>query len=132
MTLAIDQALVQSFIDGAFGLPIAHENAGYIPTAGVAFSELRVFLNPERPFTLAGKNSITGLLQVVLSYPTGNGAIAAKTMAETISDTYPIGRKITYGGQSLEITEKQRASAAIVNGWYRLALRFNFVAYTPR
>ncbi len=132
MSLKLDQALVKSFIDGAFGLPIAHENTGYAPTAGTAFAELRVFMNSERAYTLASKNDITGLFQVALNYPDDGGAIEAKTMAESIIDAYPIGLNLTYSGQSLEITERQRASAAPVNGWYRLVLRFNFVAYLPR
>ena len=132
MSVKLDQALVQSFIDGAFGLPIAHENDDYSPVAGTAYAELEVAKNPENGFTLDDLNDITGYLQIDINYPTGAGAIPAKTMETTISDAYPIGTVLTYGSQSLEITGIQRPTPAPRDGWYRRLLRINFVAYLPR
>jgi len=132
MSLSVDQALVQSFIDGAFGLPIAHENDSYTPTAGTPFAELRVLKNPTRLMTLADSDKTTGFLQIALNYPAGDGAIAAKTKEQEISAAYPIGRAVTYAGQDVLIVGRQRANAAPQNGWYRLVIRLEFVAITPR
>ena len=132
MTIELDQALVKTFIDGAFGLPIAYENEDYKPKAGTAYAELEVAKNPENGFTLNDLNDITGFLQIGLNYPTGAGAIPAKTMETTIAATYPIGAVLTYGAQSLEITGIQRPSPAPRDGWYRRLLRINFVAHLPR
>ena len=132
MSIEIDQALVQSFIDGTFGLPIAHENDDYSPVAGTAYAELEVVKNSENGFTLTDLNDITGYLQIGLNYPTGAGAIPAKTMEKTIVDTYPIGTVLTYGAQSLEITGIQRPTPAPRDGWYRRLIRINLVAYLPR
>lgn len=132
MSTKLDQALVQSFIDGAFGLPIAHENDDYKPKAGTAYAELSVVKNSENGFTLNDLNDITGFMQIGLNYPTGAGAIPAKTMETTIADTYPIGTVLTYGAQSLEITGIQRPTPAPRDGWYRRLLRINFTAFLPR
>jgi len=132
MSTEIHQALVQSFIDGAFGLPTAHENDDYKPVAGTAYAELEVVENSENAFTLNDLNDETGYLQIGLNYPTGAGAIPAKTMETTIADAYPIGTVLTYGSQSLEITGIQRPSPAPRDGWYRRLLRINFIAYLAR
>lgn len=132
MSVKLDQALVQSFIDGAFGLPIAQENDDYDPVAGTAYAELTVALNPENGFTLDDLNDITGYLQIGLNYPTGAGAITAKLKATEITDAYPIGRVLTYSAQSLEIASISRPNASPRDGWYRRLIRINFVAYLPR
>ena len=132
MSVKLDQALLQAFIDGAFGLPIAQENDGYTPTPGTAYVELEVMKNSENAFTLNDLNDNTGLLQVAFNYPTGEGAIAAKDKRDEVSDAFPIGEVLTYAGQSLQITGKQTPKAAPRAGWYRLLLRINFVAYLPR
>ena len=132
MTIELDQALVKSFIDGAFGLPIAHENDDYAPVAGTAYAELEVTINEEKGFTLNDLNDVTGYLQVALNYPKGAGAIPAKTMRDTILSAYPIGAVLTYSAQSLEVTGIQRPAPAPRDGWYRRLLRINFVAYLPR
>ena len=132
MTIKIDQALVKSFDDGGFGLTTAYENDGFTPTKGTAFAALRVFMNEIKGFTLSDLDSVTGVFQIALNYPAGNGAIAAKTMENTIFAAYPVGKTLTYSGQSLEITGKHRWQARPENGWFRLLLRLNFVAYVPR
>ena len=130
--MSTDQALVQSFIDGAFGLPIAYENEDYAPVAGTAHAELMIFKNEQRGFTLSDLDDETGLLQIKLKYPTGAGALDAKTMEAAIFAAYPIGAVLTYGAQSLEVRGKHRLSAGEDGGWYALVLRINFVAYLPR
>lgn len=132
MSILIDQALVQSFIDGDFGLPVAHENDGYNPTAGTAFAALSIVKNDERALTLNDLDDVTGFLQINLRYPSGAGAIPAKTMEQSIFDLYPIGRTITRTNQDLEITGRTRVSARVDDGWYLLVLRINFVAILPR
>ena len=130
--MKLDQALVQSVIDGSFGLPLAYENEDYTPTAGTAYAALTVSENEKRGFTLNDTDSITGYLQINLKYPLGATAITAKSKAADIFAAYPIGKVLTYSGQSLEITGTHRVSAAPVDGWYEIALRINFEAYLAR
>ena len=74
MTLATYQALIDDFVGQAFGLPIAHENAAYVPTQGTAWVALRVFENEVLPVGLNSVNDTTGVLQFTLYYPDGAGA----------------------------------------------------------
>lgn len=132
MTIKIDQALIQSFIDGAFGLGISHENEDYAPTVGTAHVELKVMQNEVTPFSLDNLDDLTGLFQFTLKYPTNTGAIAAKTKCTEIFTAYPVGRELTYGGQTLKITGKQRVLAYPNGSWYNVVGRLNFVAILPR
>ena len=122
--LTIDQAFVNDFITQAFGLPIAHENANYTPTKGTAHVILRMFQNADEAGDLAvDTTETTGLFQFSLRYPPGEGAIAAKTQRNTIFAAYPIGRRITYGGNTVRVTGRSPFDNAPVEGWYQVVGR---------
>ena len=108
MSIKIDQALVQTFIDGNFGLPIAHENVNYTPTAGTAYAELRVLQNDVTPFTLKDTDETDGVFRIRLFYPQDSGAVTAKTKADSIFDTYKVGAELTYSGVTVRIVSRQR------------------------
>lgn len=127
--LKIDQGLVSDFVAQSFGLPIAHENADYKPTAGTAFVSLINFPNDVRPVGLADTDEMDGVLQFILYYPVGKGAIEAKTKAQAIFDAYPAGREITYSGVTLYIQGHERASAIPEDGWYKVR---GLIYYTAR
>lgn len=118
--LAVDQALTSDFIAQAFGLPIAHENSDYKPTAGTPFVRITNFPADVRAVGLADTDVITGAFQFVLYYAEGKGAIAAKTMAQTIFDAYPVGRELTYSAQTIRVTGQERPSAFPEDGWYKV------------
>lgn len=134
MSIKIDQALTQAYIDGAFSLPIAHENADYSPTAGTAYAEIKVIRNEAVPDTLgaSGYDETTGLFQVTLRYPVGGYSITAKTKADEMMLYFSIGSTFTYSGQTVLITRKDRGAGYVEDGWYKLILRFTFNARTVR
>lgn len=132
MMLRIDQAFVSDFITQAFGLPIAHENVDYTPTAGTPYVEVRTFQNAVLPADLATLNDTTGLFQFILRYPEGAGAIPAKAQADTIFAAYPVGRRLTYDGQSLTITGYERPEAVPEDGWFKVLGRIYYRADIAR
>lgn len=132
MSLKIDQAFTGDFIAQGFGLPIAHENDGYEPTPGTPYVALRIFANAVLPYTIGTHDDTTGLFQFSLNYPEGNGAIPAKTKAETIFAAYPVGRKLAYGGQLIHVTGHQRFDASPADGWFRVVGRINYRAFLTR
>lgn len=134
MSVKIDQALVQAFIDGAFGLPIAHENETYEPTPGTAHAILQVVRNEAVPLTFGdnGVDETTGFLQATLRYAPNTGAIAAKAKADSLLSYFRIGRVFTYSGQRVQIVGKDRGSGRVEDGWYQLITRFEFNARTER
>lgn len=144
MSIKIDQALTQAFIDGDFGLPIAHENADYSPVSGTAYAEIKVIPNEAVPDTLgaSGYDETTGLFQVTLRYPVGGYSITAKTKADEMMAYFVIGSEFTYSGQTVLITRKNRGMGYVEGGsaslneqnraWYKIILRFTFNARTVR
>lgn len=132
MTTKIDQAFVSDFIAQAFGLPIAHENAEYTPTAGTPYVELRVFHNETLPADLSTTNDTTGVFQFTLRYGEGNGAIPAKLQRDTIFAAYPIGRRLTYSGETVTIKGHEPFDATPEQGWFKVVGRISFHGDAPR
>lgn len=134
MSIKIDQALVSAFIAGNFGLPIAHENDDFTPTAGTAHVALTVIRNRADPITMGagGMDETTGILQAIVKYPEGAGAVPAKSKADDMLAYFTIGRVFTYSGQRVQIMSKDRGTGRNEAGWYQLILRFEFNARTLR
>jgi len=128
----IDQAFVQAFIDGGFGLPIAHENIAYTPTTGTAFVELSTLANDVTGYDLSSRDITDGIFQAILRYPVGTGAIAAKTKAEEIFRAFPIGSLVEYDGQAATIASQQRQPGAATDGWYSVVITLGYRAKLAR
>lgn len=128
----IDKGLVSAFVAGGFGLPIAHENAPYTPTANTAYVALQVLHNPAGAFDLGSTNEVTGIFQFDLRYPASRGAIEAKQMRDDIFTAFPIGREITYSGQVTRVTGLHAVSNRVDGGWFLVIGRINWRAFTPR
>lgn len=132
MNIKVDQALISSFIDGAFGLPIAHENLEYTPVKGTAYAEITVFDSDKMPETVNTADRQLGIFQVILRYPLNTGAFTAKTKAAQIFEHFKLYSIHEYSGQKVRITEHRRSPGAPEEGWYKIALRLNFMAFTAR
>jgi hypothetical protein len=134
MSVKIDQALVQAFDAGGFGLPIARENTPYQPSVGTAHAVLQVVRNPAAPLTMGegGMDETTGFLQATLKYPENDGDMIAKAKADDILFHFRIGRVFTHNTQRVQIVGKDRGTGRNEAGWYQLVLRFEFEARTLR
>jgi hypothetical protein len=132
MSLKIDQAFVQSFIDGSFGLPVDYENMPYTPVSGTAFAELIHLPNPIDSLTLADMNETSGIFRIILRYPADGGAVAAKTKAEAIMAHYPIGSSVAYSGQSATIRSVDRQAGVVEDAWYTLVVSIRYISFITR
>ena len=132
MTVKIDQAFTSAFIAAAYGLPIAHENLPYVPTAGTPYAELIIAQNDQSPLSITDSNETTGVFRVILRYPLESGSIGIKTMGDTIATTFKIGTLLTYAGQSAKITRVGRDVGFTEAGWYKIVLTFTYWAYIAR
>lgn len=128
----IDQALISRFIDGNFGLPIAHENMAYAPAAGTAYAELLVLQNDVTALTLKHSNATDGVFRVILRYPLEVGAVIAKQKADQIFDFYKLGQRLEYASDSLTITSNSRQVGVAEDGWYKLVLSMSYKAFFGR
>lgn len=128
----IDRAFVQAFINGSFGLPIAHENAPYVPKAQEAYAELLVLTNDVTPFSLNGSNETDGVFRVLLRYPTDIGAMAAKIKADEILAAFSIGKRVCYGTQCATVVSQQRQQGVPEEGWFKINVSFRYRAFIER
>jgi hypothetical protein len=127
-SLKIDQAFVTEFIAGAFGLPIAHENVDYEPVQGTPYAEINVLPNNTTKLTLNNSNETDGIFRIHLRYPTGKGAISAKTKAEEIIAYFAPGNRIGYGGQSVLILGTDRKQGIQNENWYEIIVTLTYWA----
>ena len=132
MSIKIDQAFVQSFIDGSFGLPVDYENMPYTPVSGTAFAELIHLPNPIDSLTFADMNETSGIFRIILRYPADGGAIPAKTKAEAIMAHYPIGSSVAYSGQSATIRSVDRQAGVVEDAWYTLVVSIRYISFITR
>lgn len=132
MSIKIDQAFIQSFIDGAYGLETAYQNQPYTPTAGTPYAELLNIPNDITALDLKDTNETDGLFRIILRYPVDSGAFAAKNEAETIMANYPIGSSVSYSGQSARITAVNRQQGVVEESWYVTLITISYRAFIPR
>lgn len=131
MSVKIDQAFVDAFIKGDFGLPIAHENADYTPGSD-PWVKLRTLPNDITPATLVGTNETDGVFRAILHYPAGSGAIVAKQKADEILAAFGVGAQVCYGGQCSTITNQYRQPGVVEDGWYRVVITIGYRAFIKR
>lgn len=135
MSVKLDQALTEAFIAGAFGLPIVHENDDEnTAEPGSKFFELQTFHNPTRPIGVNSSNDTTGVLQFVLAWPLHDGAIEAKKKADEVFAAFPVGRRVSFEGQTLVIGGHHlfRAAPDKDKGRFEVVGRINYAAIVPR
>lgn len=132
MSIKIDQAFVQTFIDADLALEMAHENLTYEPTAGTAYAELINLPNDITPLTLNDVNQTDGVFRILLNYPANEGAITPKTKADEILSAYKVGSQVCYDGQCATVTRQYRQPGTAENGWYRIVITIGYRAYIAR
>ena len=132
MSVKIDQAFSKAFGEGAFGLPVAHENAPFTEKTDTEYAAITLFQNENLPHDLAHTDSTTGAFQVILRYPLNTGSFPAKIKLDEIFTYFTIGRRFEFSGQGLEIRSTHRFSNREESGMYQVTGRINYRAYLPR
>lgn len=134
MSHKIDSSLVQAFIDGAFGLEVAHENKAHDPVPGAPWCQLFILPNQPKVNTMGsgGEDLITGFMQINLNYPVGDGDGEAKQKATEIRDYFYAGRVFTYAGEDVFITDAGRGIARNVDSYYQVVITINWQSRVQR
>ena len=132
MSIKIDQAFVQSFVDGNFSLPVNYENMPYTPVSGTAYAELISLPNPIDSLSLSDMNETSGIFRVILRYPIDGGAITPKAKAEEIMAHYPIGSSVAYSEQSATIRSVSRQAASVIDAWYTIVVSIRYLSFITR
>lgn len=131
----IEAALRQAFSSGGFALPVAQENVVYKPQAGTAWAEL--FIIPNRPAAVtlgdSGQDEYTGIMQVNLNYPLGEGSGLAAQKADEICAVFKGGAAFTYDSQTVHIRNSGKDRVAQnINGFYQTTLTITWYARYTR
>ena len=129
---AVDSALVGSFIDQDFGLPIAHENKDYKPISGTAYAEILVLQNDKAAWSIEDVDQSDGVFRVILRYPSGKGVGGIKNKADEIINTYKIGSRIIYHDQVIEVTAVNRGVGVQETGWYKIVIDVRYKTFFRR
>lgn len=147
MSLAIDQAFIDTVMSGGLGIDIVHENGVYstwngsiytsttgvyTPSAGREFMEIRSFPSGQAPLSLATSDENVGLFQAIIKYPADVGALTIKTKAEAFLALFPIGVAIIYGTQKVYPEAKRRDGGRIEGGFYQIVCRVDYQAFVSR
>lgn len=133
MSLAnLDSALVQAVIDAGLGIDLAHENLPYTPTTGTPYAEVRVLQNDLEAFSLSDSDETSGVLRVIVRYPLGQGAMAAKSKADDLFAAMPVGTQLSYGGDHLTIVRHSRQPGLAEQGWYVVIADIVYRAFLSR
>jgi hypothetical protein len=132
MSISVDKALTNSFINADFGIAIAHENKSYAPVNGTPYAQITVFDSGKVGASLSGWDQQVGIFQVVLRYPENKGAIQAKTKAEAILSHFKLYSEHSYEDQDVVITSIAKSHGHNEDGWFKIVLRMNFKSFTPR
>lgn len=132
--LKIDQAFITAWktTNSEFGLPTAYENKHYKPTQDAAYAEIFMLPNDSEALSLADSDETSGIFRVILRYPVGKGAFAAKNKAQEIINAFPIGTGVPYSGQSAIITKTSRQKGVNEDGWYKIVVSIQYFAIITR
>lgn len=127
----IDQGLINTFINSNFGLNIAHENIEFVDTTP-PYAELLVLPNDVTAYSLKHSDRTDGVFRVILRYPVNTGAYDAKSKADEIAAVFKIGKKISYDGLDLKIRSYRRDNGVQEDGFYKIVLTINYIAFMAR
>ena len=130
----IESALIAAYEGAGLGLPTAYENRDFDPPNTTPWAALYVIPNQPDVVTLGngGEDDHTGILQIDLHYPLGDGNGAALAMADTLRDVFEAGVDLTHEDQVVVITGCGRSSGARDLGMYKIILSITWYARPTR
>lgn len=132
MTTKIDQAFINAFVNGSFGLSIAHENMYFNPTAGTEYAELINIPNNTTALSMVESDQTDGVFRIILRWPINEGSINVKLKADEILSAFSLGDRICYDGQCSTITSTARQKGVAQDGWYKVIITIGYYAIIGR
>ncbi len=130
----IRSALIQSWLDGSFGLDTAYPNKKFDPAAGTPWAAVFILPNQPEVATLGGRGEDVhdGVFQISLFYPPDQGDADIMAKADAVAKHYKAGQRYTYDGQGVLIRSCGRSQGRLDDGWYRIDLTVNWQSHVSR
>lgn len=128
------RAVLEARLAALDGFPTAWENVPYKPQAGVAYQKAFYLPGTDQPagiFAEAG-TYFSGLFQVSLSYPAGNGSGAAGQRAALVRAHFARGTRLISADQRCRVTCLQPYNGPSLGGtdWYVLPITIPWFCYS--
>ena len=113
--------------------PIAWPNNEYTPVKGTLYARPTNLSGDFQQVTLgdSGEDQVTGIYQIDIFAPSGEGKYESSTMADLIADQFKRGANPTYNGVTLRVRSATlREGINENNGWYHTFIEVNYLAIT--
>lgn len=105
MSLENIRSALESVVDGMRPtMATVHQGQSYDPIVGTPYAAIYLLpANPENPTMGDGFYRETGILQITLNYPAGEGTADATARAQAIRSLFRRGAAFTYGGTVVQV-----------------------------
>lgn len=128
----IHQALTQSIIDLALGVPIAHENVDFDPSGVDSFIDVTLLPAITEVISKDTLDVESGIYQVSAYVRTGVSTAPIYAIADAVQGFYKHGVELVNGAQTVFIDHTERNGGRNLNGWFILDLSINYTADLTR
>ena len=124
----IHQALTQSVIDLALGLPVAYENSNFDPEVdgGSQFIDLTTLFGEQEVISKDSVDESPGIYQISVYTKSGVSVKTALNTVDTILANYRHNDTFTNGAQTVYILNSSRNAGRNDNGWYIIDISIVF------
>jgi hypothetical protein len=129
------RAALEGEIANVSGIPSsanrAWENVKFNPTPGTTWVRMTLLPGEQRPATagLTPQVLYSGLFQVDVFAPEGDGAADADALADAIRSSYSPGDSFTSGSTVARINWSERAQGQADHPWYRVSVTISWYTY---
>lgn len=145
--LKIDQALDSTVLGGGLAIDLIFENGIYSEWGGASYTnkqevytpetdrehiELKSFPASSEAFSLNDSDEYVGLYQAIIKYPVDKGSITIKQKAEAFLALFEMDLPLTYDGQKVFPTSKNRDGGRVEGGFYQIVCTVNYRAFVAR
>lgn len=135
----IRKAFVDAYRDGNFfpDARTAYENFTFTPPANAAWGKVTLLIGGTAAFSLGppgagGSDRCDGIFQIDINYPLNSGTEAADLKFVAIRDAFFVGRKISYGGQTVVCRAASPSPGRIADGYWRISATIPFYSLVNR
>lgn len=115
-----------------FSGSIAWEDVTYQPDLSVSYIRVRNLpvANKAAGIGTSAPNKLTGIWEIIVCTPTGNGTGDANTMADQVEALFPRGFSLAAcGGYVRSIDPPSRGRAIVTDAWAYLPISIPYYAY---
>lgn len=136
MTVGLETKIFRALTDrldalvATLKIPVAYPGAGFKPITGKEYLRPWLLPAPTDPLTLAHSNQYSGILQVDVFWPEGQGIIKPMEKASAIIAHFPKGIRLYHEGVKVVVSGPPFIARALQEpGWLQLPINIPYAAF---